>query len=189
MPDQRLSLTHAHKTAGKGSARWYSTLKNNPYGEKDRFMRYFIGLAIICAWLGNANALTPLPDSSPGFFAGEWAGSGEQGAYCYLDLSVDGWGWVLIDDGAGDWLGARIQWRNRQQSLQIEKIIPLTASTQRRTMPLANFLLHSGFNQSLSLTWNKLSSGCQMQKLGTMEHHLDRARRVIDELPQGKTTR
>ncbi|HAR38102.1 MAG: hypothetical protein A2X56_10570 [Nitrospirae bacterium GWC2_57_13] len=100
-------------------------------------MRYFIGLVILFAWLGTAHALTPLPDSSPVFFAGEWAGTGEQGAYCYLNLSADGWGWVLIDGGAGDWFGARIQWRNRQQSLQVEKIIPLTASTQRRIMPLA----------------------------------------------------
>ena len=150
-------------------------------------MRYFIYLVIIFSWLGTANALTPLPDSSPGFFAGEWAGTGEQGAYCYLNLGADGWGWVLIDGGTGDWLGARMQWRNLQQALQVEKIIPLPASTQRRIMPLAKFVLRSGFNQSLSLTWNAQSSGCQLQKIRTTAAHLNRARSLIEGLSQGES--
>ena len=150
-------------------------------------MRYFIYLVIIFSWLGTANALTPLPDSSPGFFAGEWAGTGEQGAYCYLNLGADGWGWVLIDGGTGDWLGARMQWRNLQQALQVEKIIPLPASTQRRIMPLAKFVLRSGFNQSLSLTWSAQSSDCQLQKIRTTADHLNRARSLIEGLSQGES--
>lgn len=67
-------------------------------------MRYFIGLVLLLVWLGSAKALTPLPDNSPGFFSGEWAGTGHQGAYCYMNLSPDGWGWVLIDGGTGDCL-------------------------------------------------------------------------------------
>lgn len=63
-------------------------------------MRYFIGIALYFAWLGAANALTPPPNNSPGFFAGEWTGIGEHGSYCYLNLSSDGRGWVLIDSGA-----------------------------------------------------------------------------------------
>jgi hypothetical protein len=149
-------------------------------------MRCFTGLVMLFAWLGTANALTPLPDSSPSFFSGEWAGTGEQGTYCYLNLSADGWGWVLIDGGTGDWLGARMQWRNLQQALQVEKIIPLPASTQRRIMPLAKFVLRSGFNQSLSLTWNAQSSGCQLQKIETTERHLIRARSRIKGLLLGE---
>jgi hypothetical protein len=149
-------------------------------------MRHFMGLVLLFAWLGTANALTPLPDSSPGFFAGEWAGTGEQGTYCYMNLSADGWGWVLIDGGAGDWLGARMRWRNLQQALQVEKINPLPASPQRRIMPLTTFALRSGFNQSLSLTWNAQSSGCQLQKIETMAQHLNQARSVIGRLPQGE---
>ena len=145
-------------------------------------MRYVIGLVILFAWLGNANALTPLPDSSPGFFAGEWAGTGEHGTYCYLNLSADGWGWVLIDSGSGDWLGARMQWRNRQQTLQIEKIIPLPVSTQLRVMPLEKFMLSSGFNQSLRLTWNEQTGVCYLQKIGTTAQNLIRARSTIDGL-------
>ena len=72
-------------------------------------MRYFAGLVMVFTLWGTAHALTPLPDTSPSFFSGEWAGAGEQGTYCYLNLSADGWGWVLIDGGAGDWLGARMQ--------------------------------------------------------------------------------
>jgi len=149
-------------------------------------MRYFIGLVILFAWFETANALTPLPDSSPSFFSGEWAGTGEHGTYCYLNLSADGWGWVLIDGGSGDWLGARMQWRNRQQALQIEKIIPLQVSIQLRVMPLEKFVLSSGFNQTLRLTWNEKSGCCHLQKIGTTAQHLMRARRTIDGLQSGK---
>lgn len=133
--------------------------------------------------------MSPPLDTSPGWFAGEWAGTGEQSAYCYLNLSADGWGWVLIGGGSGDWLGARVQWRNRHQSLQVEKIIPLPFSPQRRIMPLETFVLRSGFNQSLSLTWNARSSGCQLLKIETTEHHLNRARNAIEGLPQGENKR
>ncbi|AGX88472.1 hypothetical protein Cenrod_2414 [Candidatus Symbiobacter mobilis CR] len=141
------------------------------------------------AWLVTADALTPLPDNSPSFFSGEWAGTGEQGTYCYLNLSADGWGWVLIDGGAGDWLGARMQWRNRQQALQVEKIIPLPTSTQLRVMPLGKFVLGSGFNQSLMLTWNEQSGGCQLQKIETTARHLIRARSAIESLLQRERMR
>ncbi|MDP2823967.1 MAG: hypothetical protein Q8O52_14990 [Sulfuritalea sp.] len=152
-------------------------------------MRYFIRLTLLFAWLGTANALTPPPDNSPGFFAGEWAGTGEQGSYCYLKLSADGWGWVLIDGGSGDWLGARIQWRNRQQALQVEKIIPLPASPQLRIMPLGKFVLSCGFNQSLRLNWSDQSGGCQLQKIETTARHLVRARSAIEGLPPGERMR
>lgn len=137
-------------------------------------------------WLGTANALTPLPDSSPSFFSGEWAGIGEHGTYCYLNLGADGWGWVLIDGGSGDWLGARMQWCNRQQALQVEKVVPLPTSTQLRVMPLEKFVLSSGFNQSLRLTWNEQSGICHLQKIGTMAQQLIRARTTINGLPPGE---
>jgi hypothetical protein len=152
-------------------------------------MRYFTGLVILFAWLGTAHALTPPLDNSPGFFSGEWAGTGNQGAYCYLKLSTNGWGWVLVDGGAGDWLGARIQWRNRQQSLQIEKIVPLHASTQLRVMPLGQFVLSGGFNQSLRLTWNEQSGDCHLQMIETTARHLLRARKAIESLLPGESMR
>jgi len=152
-------------------------------------MRYFIRLVLFSVWLGGASALTPPPDTSLGFFSGEWAGTGEGGSYCYLNLSADSRGFVLIDGGAGDWLGARVQWRNRQQTLQVEEVIPLPVSTQRRIMPLKAFVLRSGFNQSLSLTWNVQSSGCQLQKIETTTRHLNRARNAIEGLLQGENKR
>lgn len=146
-------------------------------------------LVLLVSWVGVANALTPLPDNSPAFFSGEWAGNGGQGSYCYLKLNTDGWGWVLIDGGSGDWLGARLQWRNRQQALQVKKIIPLTAAPRRRIMPLEKFVISSGFNQSLSLTWSEQSSACQLQKLETTARHLDRARKAMDSLQSGESSR
>lgn len=148
-------------------------------------MRYFIALVLVVVWLGTAEALTPLPDTSPSFFSGEWAGTGHQGAYCYLNLSADGWGWVLIDVGTGDWLGARMQWRNQQQSLHVEQIIPLVASAQLRVMPLKQFVLSSGFNQSLKLTWDEPSGGCHLQKIDTAARHLLVARQTLESVRPG----
>jgi hypothetical protein len=47
------------------------------------------------------------------------------------------------------------------------------------------FVLVSGMNQSLMLTWNEQSTGCQLQKVETTARHLNRARRAIDGLPAG----
>ena len=148
-------------------------------------MRYFIGLVLVVVWLGTAHALTPLPDTSPGYFSGEWVGTGHHGAYCYLNLSADGRGWVLIDGGTGDWLGARMQWRNQQQSLQVEQIIPLLASPQLRVMPLKQIVLSSGFNQSMKLTWDEPSDGCHLQKIDTTARHLLGARQTLESVLPG----
>lgn len=153
------------------------------FHKKGLTVKNSIPLALLLACLGTANALTPPPDNSPGFFAGEWAGTGEQGSYCYLKLNADGWGWVLIDGGAGDWQGARLQWRNRQQALQVGKIIPLATSVQLRIMPLEKFALGTGLNQSLKLSWSEPSGVCQMQKTETTARQLVRARGAIEGLP------
>jgi hypothetical protein len=142
----------------------------------------YAGILLFCAVAGIAQASSPPPDSSPGFFAGEWAGTGDQGSYCYLDLSADGWGWVLVDGGGGDWLGARIRWHNRQQSLQIDKIIPLQESTELRVMRLGRFVLGGGFNQSLRLTWKELPGGCELQRVESTATRLSRARTAVKSL-------
>jgi len=145
--------------------------------------------ALLLACAGSARALTPLPDSSPGYFAGEWSGFGEHGSFCYLKLLADGWGWVLVDGGAGDWLGARMQWRNQKQAPKVERIVPLAASPHQRVMPLAKFELHGGFNQSLVLTWYAAASGCHLQKVEAAALHLERARNAIQSLPAGEGVR
>ena len=152
-------------------------------------MRYLVTVAATLALIKTACALTPLPDESLGFFAGEWAGAGEQGAYCYLNLDARGRGWVLIDGGAGDWLGARIHWRNQHQSLQIEKIAPLRASTELRVTPLSSFSLANDFNQSLRLAWGHGASGCQLQKIDASADHLVQARGTLERLRRAKDAR
>jgi hypothetical protein len=149
-------------------------------------MRHFSRFAMVFVWLTATQAQAPPPDSSPGYFAGEWAGTGELGSYCYVMLNADGTGWVLIDGGSGDWRGAQVQWRNRLQSLQIERTTPLIASPQRRIMPLESFSLGGGFNQSLSLTSTALRGGCQLQKSETTAQHLSAARGAIEGLRLGE---
>jgi hypothetical protein len=142
------------------------------------------GLVLLgVAALAPAQALTPLPDSSPAFFAGEWAGAAGQGGYCYLALDAGGTGVVLIDGGSGDWLGARLRWHNDRQSLQVDEVMPLAFSAQERMMPLPAFTLRSGLNQSLALAWGTASPGCQLQKTETAERHLQRARQALRALP------
>lgn len=69
-------------------------------------MRFWGVIAMTLACLGNAGAQAPPPDRSPALFAAEWAGIGEGGSHCYLKLDPNGQGWVLIDAGTGDLLGA-----------------------------------------------------------------------------------
>ena len=152
-------------------------------------MRFLIALAMLAACLSPARAQSPPSDNSAAYFSGEWSGPGEQGNYCYVKLATDGAGWVLVDGGSGDWLGARMQWRNRQQSLLVGKIVPLAASPQFRVMPLGTFVLASGFNQSLRLTWNRQIAGCQLQKVDTTARRLDAARSAITGMAAGESRR
>ncbi|HMU75130.1 MAG TPA: hypothetical protein PKD69_05115, partial [Elusimicrobiota bacterium] len=131
---------------------------------------------------GTPHALTPLPDGSPAFFAGEWMGGGEHGGTCYLSLNADGSGTVMVDAGAGDWLGARLQWKNDRQSLQIVKTVPLPAAPRVRLGPLTNYTLSAGMNQSLRLAWNGSTCGCQLQKIETTARQLARAREALKAL-------
>ena len=135
------------------------------------------------------SAQSPPPDTSPGFFTGEWTGTGASGSYCYISLRADGTGWVLIDVGAGDWNGARIQWRNRQQSLQVDRSVPVPASPGRRLLPLTDYTLRSTFNASLSLTWTNPGGSCQLERLEATALHLNAARTAILDLPPTESQR
>ncbi len=132
------------------------------------------------ACVGHAGAQAPPPDQSAALFAGEWAGIGEGGTHCYLKLDSNGRGWVLIDAGAGDLLGAQLRWHNQRQSLQIDEITPIAASPRLRTMSLAKLNLFSGFNRSLKL---EVPSGtCQMQRTSVSADQLSHARDVVEKL-------
>lgn len=137
-------------------------------------------LAIILACIGNVGAQAPPPDQSADLFAGEWAGIGEGGTHCYLKLDVNGRGWVLIDGGAGDLVGAHLRWHNQRQGLQIDQITPIVASPRLRTMPLTQLNLLSGFNRSLKL---EVPSGtCQLQRTNVSAYQLAHARDVVAKL-------
>jgi len=149
-------------------------------------MRYLVLFISVFVYAGAAIALTPPLDNSSKFFSGEWDGAGAHGAYCYLKMNSDGHGLVLIDGGTGDWLGARIHWRNQQQTVEVDKIIPLKSSNQLRIMPLGRFTLNTGFNQSLQLIWSSNSNGCYLRKIETSVNHLTRARNVMNKLQSSK---
>lgn len=149
-------------------------------------LRKFLALIIWFTFIGSSNAQAPPIDTSLNFFSGEWTGTGSGGKYCYVSLNANGWGQVLIDGGTGDWLGARVQWRNVGQSLRVEKIIPLAASSELRLTPFTELVLSGGFNMSLSLTWGEKSNSCQLQKVETTANKLIQARKTIKTLPPRK---
>jgi len=149
-------------------------------------MRYFFTLLLFFVAVEMASALTPLPDSSPGFFSGEWSGTGSHGSYCFMNIAPDGQGLLLIDGGAGDWLGAQIRWRNRQQAFEVEKIIPMKASSELRIIPLEHFSLSTEFNQSIKLTWGSSSNVCYLQKSAAAADHLARFRKVMKMMPSSR---
>lgn len=147
-------------------------------------MRTRFSMAILLMAATGAQALTPLPDGSAAFFAGEWSGTGAQGSYCYLNLSADGSGMVMFDGGSGDWSAARIAWNNQRQSLKVTRIAPLAMLPRLRVMPLEKFQITTEFNQTLHLTWDGKSGGCYLQKLQLGEQHLAAARATVEGLRQ-----
>ncbi len=145
-----------------------------------------VALVLTAATVADTGALTPAADTSAAYFAGEWTGIGERGAACYLNLGADGRGWVLVDAGAGDWMGVSVVWRNKQQALVVDQAIPMAASARLRIMPLEKFTLSSGVNQSMKLVWREPSGVCLLQRTETTADQLARAREVMTQLrPKG----
>jgi hypothetical protein len=145
-------------------------------------MRFLLRCLLMLGCMGATHALTPLPDKSPRLFAGEWAGTGALGSYCYVQLRADGGGDVLVDAGSGDWLGARIRWRNHQQTLQVEQVLAAKFSAALRVTPLNSLTLRSEFNQSLRLIWNDPKGGCHLQRIELSAQRLSQARSTAAQL-------
>ena len=122
---------------------------------------FFTLLAGLCA--SSSPALTPPFDNRPSFYAGDWIGTGADDQLCFIRLQPDGNGTVLVSNGSGDWLGARIRWRNQRQSMELIEAIPLTAEPHRRLMPLSGLTLRSGINQTLQLKPGERSPVCELQ--------------------------
>jgi len=151
-------------------------------------MRYTVSVILLLSVLASAQALSPPPDNSPALFAGEWAGTGQFGSYCYMHLAADHQGVLLIDAGAGDWLGARLQWRNAQQNLVVESLVPLPFVPELRVLPLTQAVIRTGVNLSLNLSWDGSPEACNLQRAETLAGRLDRARETITRVPVGEGT-
>lgn len=139
-------------------------------------------LLLMCVSAGHVQAQSPPLDTSAGLFAGEWIGTGAEGSYCYVKLSADGWGSVLVDGGSGDWMASRFQWHNDHQALLVDKVVPVKPSPALRVMRLDSFALGGGFNSSLQLTWKGPSAGCALQRMEATAARLGRARDVVNGL-------
>lgn len=126
------------------------------------WLRYLITL--FCA-LGTSSspALTPLPDTRPGFFAGDWIGTGADDQFCFIRLLPDGNGTVLLGNASGDWQGARIRWRNENQRLQLIESSPLPAEPRRRLQALSRLTVQSGINRTLQLKLADNLPPCELQ--------------------------
>lgn len=81
--------------------------------------------------ISSGQALTPLPVSSPGFLRATGSARAPK-TNSFIHLQTDGVGTVLVRSASGDWLGARIRWRNQRQNVLLIDVSPLPADPQRR---------------------------------------------------------
>jgi len=125
-------------------------------------------------------ALTPPLDNRPGFFAGDWIGTGAEDLFCFIRLQPDGTGTVLVGSASGDWLGARIRWRNRQQSMELIETSPLAAEPGRRLLPLSGLTLRSGINRTLQLKPGERIPVCELQLHDGVLRRAGQARMLLD---------
>ena len=142
---------------------------------------------IVCALLAglvasSGHALTPLPDSRPAFFAGDWIGVGARDFFCFMRLRSDGTGTVLVSSASGDWLGASIRWRNQHQSIALIEVNPLPAKPDRRLMPLSQLSLSSGINQTIQLKLKEDTTVCELQLRARVLRRADQAEMLLDSL-------
>lgn len=132
-------------------------------------------------------ALTPPMDNRPSFFSGDWIGTGTQDMFCFIRLQQDGHGTVLVSGASGDWLGARIRWRNQHQSMLLMEVSPLPAEPGRRLMPLSRLTLHSGINQTLQLQMGE-HPVCELQLHNKVLRSARQAEMLIDNPTEIRTS-
>lgn len=142
-------------------------------------------LRTVCLLLGVFSAnlghtLTPLPDSKPAFFSGDWVGTGGDDVFCFMRLRTDGTGTVLVSSPSGDWLGANIRWLNQRQSIILVDTAPVTADPHRRLTPLRQLSLSSGINQTIRLKLNEEKPACELQLRVALLRRADKAETLID---------
>lgn len=109
-----------------------------------------------------ALALTPLPDTRPAFFAGDWVGTGSNDTACFVRLHEDGRGEIYLQGANGERQGTRIRWRNDRQNLLVLEVQVLPRNPALRLGPFGDFTLRNGVNLTLSLNVGKQIS-CELQ--------------------------
>ena len=146
------------------------------------FVTWFRIICVLLAGLvaSSGHALTPLPDSRPAFFAGDWMGVGARDIFCFMRLRSDGTGTVLVSSASGDWLGASIGWRNQRQSIALIEVNPLPAEPARRLMPLSQLSLSSGVNKTIQLKLKEDSPVCELQLRAGVERRGAQAESLLD---------
>lgn len=118
---------------------------------------------VVAVGAHSSPALTPSLDNRPGFFVGDWIGTGAEGMSCFIRLLANGDGTLLVSNASDDWLGAHIRWRNERQSIALIEVSPLPAEPHRRLLPLSELTLRSGMNQSLHLKLGEHGPVCELQ--------------------------
>jgi hypothetical protein len=129
------------------------------------------------------HAQSPPLDSSPGYFAGDWIGTGARDNFCFMRLGADGTGTVLAMGGSGDWLGARIRWRNQRQNIVVVSVQPITNDPQRRLAPLTELTLSLGFGSTIHLMLAKDSPACELQRRAGVQRNVDNAELLLSAPP------
>jgi hypothetical protein len=138
----------------------------------------FALLAGLCGTCGFTQS--PLPDESPAFFAGDWMGTGAQDNFCFMRLHADGSGTVLAMGASGDWLGARISWRNQRQNIVVVAAQPLPADPRRRLAPLPRFSLNMGFGTTIHLRLEAGTALCEMQRRAAVDRNVSNAGTLLE---------
>jgi hypothetical protein len=141
---------------------------------------------MVCVLLGGfganyGHAQSPPLDSSPAFFSGDWIGTGAQDNFCFMRLGPDGTGTVLAMSASGDWLGARIHWRNQRQSIVVIAIHPLPDDPHRRLAPLTQLSLSMGFGTTIHLMLDKHSAVCELQRRASVQRDVANAEMLLND--------
>jgi hypothetical protein len=151
-------------------------------------------LRVVFALLGgisaaSVHAQSPPLDNSPAFFAGDWIGTGAQDNFCFMRLRPDGSGTVLAMGAAGDWLGARIRWRNQHQNIVVMAVYPLPGDPRRRLAPLTQLSLSKGFGTTIQLKLNKNNPLCELQRRASVQRNMAYAEMLLNDAADGASAR
>jgi len=113
-------------------------------------------------------------------------GTGAQDNFCFMRLHPDGTGTVLAMSASGDWLGARIRWRNQRQNIEVVAAQPLPGDPHRRLAPLPRFFLSMGFGMTIHLRLDAGAAFCEMQRRAAVERNLSNAEMLLEGVDANK---